>query len=268
MKPSMKRLFHQGLKWISMLMLVLLNPVGLIAAQENFSADEWIEARALVVSRVRTIMSAEVDARVKTIQVDMGDRFKQGQTLVLLSQETYRAHHDRARAELKSAKLSMQSKEKMHALHSISDLEVAQSRAQVEQKQSVMRLQSYYLKCCSIDAPFSGRVVQRLVRPYQFVTAGTPLLEIIDDRSLQVQAFLPSWVGVRISAGHPFILDVEETGKQYQGRVLSIGAVVDENSQMIEIRGNIASFSPDLLAGMSGVLRFERLTSSADGEVE
>lgn len=235
---------------------VLTTPLQSMA-QDVPMHDQQLEVRGLVISRMRTTLSAEVDARVESIQVDMGDHFKKGQLLVLLSQETYRAHQDRARSELKSAQLNLQANEKMQALHSISELDVALSRVEVEQKESVLRLQSYALQRCRIEAPFSGRVVQRLVKPHQFVTTGTPLIEIVDDTALQVQAFLPSWVGVQIRNGQPFVLKVDETGRAYQGTIQAIGAVVDENSQMIEVRGNIAEALPDLLAGMSGLLRFD-----------
>ncbi len=58
--------------------------------------------------------------------------------------------------------------------------------------------------------------------------------------------------------GHVF-LQIEETGNVYGAEIVGIGASVDTASQVIEIYADIKGQHPELLPGMSGTVRFDRL---------
>jgi hypothetical protein len=50
---------------------------------------------------------------------------------------------------------------------------------------------------------------------------------------------------------------MDETGKTYQASVTRLGARVDAASQSLEIAAVIEGEHPELLAGMSGLARFD-----------
>ena len=110
---------------------------------------------------------------------------------------------------------------------------------------------------CVIKAPFGGRVVERKVNRYEYVAEGTPLLEIIDDKNLEVEMILPSSSLVWLKIGHPFNLHVEELGKIFQGKIERIVSKVDPVSQSLKLYGSIDVNVEHLYPGMSGTIKIQ-----------
>lgn len=221
-----------------------------------------IEVRGLIVSDLRTTLSAQISGTIDVIHVDMGGAFKKGQVLVRLQDNIQRTQVARLQAELRCARQQLEANHKLQELQSIGTLEVLQSEALVEQKVNELRLYEIQLQQCTVSAPISGRVVERLVAPHQFVTPGTPLLDIIDDKHLSVQAFVPShWISL-LHVGQPCNLYVDEIAMTLPACVTSLGAQIDANSQMLEVRARIANIPAQLLAGMSGRLDFGAQTDT------
>ncbi|WP_321529765.1 efflux RND transporter periplasmic adaptor subunit [uncultured Desulfuromonas sp.] len=214
------------------------------------------DVRGLIVSDLRTTLSAQISGTIDAITVDMGDTFKSGQVLVRVKDDIYRTQLARLEAELRSTRQQLDANRKLKELNSIGTLDVLQSEALVKQKESERHLYEIQWRQCTLKAPFPGRVVERLASPHQFVTPGTPLLDIIDDKHLSVQAFVPShWIR-SLRPGQRCMLYVDEIGMTFSARVTSLGARIDANSQMLEVRAAIEDRSPQLLAGMSGQLDF------------
>ena len=119
------------------------------------------------------------------------------------------------------------------------------ARAEIGANQAVMAK-------CGISAPFAGRVAEQKVREQQFVQAGQPLLDIIDDSVLELEFLVPSrWLGwLRVGSG--FQVQIDETGRTYPAKFIRIGARVDPVSQSVKVAAAIDGRFPDLMAGMSG----------------
>ena len=68
---------------------------------------------------------------------------------------------------------------------------------------------------CTIAAPWPGRVAERHVQRYQSVGEGQPLLDVLDDRTLEVEMIVPSTGLAWLKPGHRFELAIDETGERY-----------------------------------------------------
>jgi RND family efflux transporter MFP subunit len=239
--------------------LLIAGNICLAAVPGEPVIGEHVQVRGLIISDLRTTLSAQVPGSIDEICVDMGQSFKAGQVLVRLNEDIYRAQYNRVQAELQGAQQQFEANRKLRELKSIGALEVLQSEALVQQKQSGLKIYQIQWQQCTVKAPFSGRVVERLANPHQYVTQGTPLLEIIDDQHLSLQAFVPSnWVA-SIRIGQKFAVFVDEIAMHFAAQVTALGAQIDTNSQMLEIRAAIEGQHPELLAGMSGRIEFTDL---------
>ena len=112
------------------------------------------------------------------------------------------------------------------------------------------------LKRCQINAPFSGRVIEVLAHPHESVSEHQPLLAILNDKELELQLYIPSWWLSWLKTGDDFSIRIDETGKSYPAKVIRLGARVDPASQSLAITARIDGNYTELLAGMSGVARF------------
>ena len=103
-----------------------------------------------------------------------------------------------------------------------------------------------------IYAPFAGRVAEQRVREQQYVQAGQPLLDILDDSVLELEFLVPS-VWLRwVKPGGAFEVQIDETRKTYPARFTRLGARVDPVSQSVKAVAAIHGRFPELMAGMSG----------------
>jgi multidrug efflux pump subunit AcrA (membrane-fusion protein) len=103
-----------------------------------------------------------------------------------------------------------------------------------------------------VIAPFNGRVAEQRVREQQFVQAGQPLLDILDDSVLELEFLVPS-VWLRwLKPGQAFNVQIDETRKTYPMRLNRIGARVDPVSQSVRVAASVNGKFSELMAGMSG----------------
>ncbi|MCX7380169.1 MAG: HlyD family efflux transporter periplasmic adaptor subunit [Alphaproteobacteria bacterium] len=109
---------------------------------------------------------------------------------------------------------------------------------------------------CVIKAPFAGRVSNTSVRNFSFVQMGAPLMDILDDSTLELELIVPSRWLTWMVAGTPFKVRVTETAKDYDAAVTRFSGRVDAASQTIKVYGRIGVRSDGLLPGMSGTAHF------------
>lgn len=214
------------------------------------------EVRALILSSQRTELASEIAARIKAITVDMGEAFKAGQPLVIFDTAMYQAQADRAIAEFDAAEKSLAIHRQLLTLESVSELEMVAAESRQAAALAELELRRIQVGLGTICAPFDGRVVKRIANPHEYVTPGQPLMEIIDQH-LQLQIHVPSLWLRWLTPGIRFQIQVDETGQSYPARITRLGAQIDPVSQTIEARAEIVGHFSELLAGMSGVCRFE-----------
>jgi membrane fusion protein, multidrug efflux system len=230
--------------------------VATISSGKKVAHPVNVEVRVLLISCKETILSSEISASVKQMLVDLGDRFRTGEKLITFDGASYRAELQKAESELERARKTVEVNRRLHGLNSISDLEVAVSEANMSAAKAEVLLRKIRLGKCAITAPFSGRVVKRHARPFEYVNPGSPLIEIIDDIHLEMQLFVTSSWLKWLKKGAPFEVFIDETKKKYSGTVSAMGSRVDPVSQTLEIRAVIQGMHSELLAGMSGTARF------------
>jgi membrane fusion protein, multidrug efflux system len=210
------------------------------------------EIRAQLTPRDYTTLASEIAARIDHIATRTGDHFKKGDVLVLFDCVAQRAQAARARAVLSAAEKTYAVNRRLAALKSVGQLELDVSQAEIDKAKADLAIGDAAVSKCSIAAPFSGVTVEQKAREFQYTTPGQPLLEILDDRHLEVEFIAPSrWLSW-LKPGYLFAIRIDETGKSYPAHITALGGRVDPVSQSIKVTGIFNDASPDLISGMSG----------------
>lgn len=220
---------------------------------EAAHADQaWHDIRVQLVAHNAASLGSPMSGRLADFPLRDGDRFQQGQVLarfVCGEQEGALAH---AKALLTEKRTVLATNSKLHSLGTGSGLEFHVAAAQVEEAAAEVQSASAQTDNCTVRAPFPGRVASVSARPFQFVGLGQPLMEILDDRTLDLEMIVPSRWLTWLKPGTPFSVTVEETGKAYGAVVERLSGKVDPVSQSIKTYGRLTEAAPELLAGMSG----------------
>jgi len=208
--------------------------------------------RAQLVPRAFTTLSSETAARVDRISHRAGEHFQKGETLVEFDCVTQRAQVAKARAVLKAAEKTYAINKRLFDMKSLSGLELEVSAAEIDKAKADVAMADAMQSKCVVEAPFTGVVVDQKAREFQYTTPGQPLLEIVDDKALELEFIVPSAWLRWLKTGSAFSVAVDETGKTYQAHVDLLGGRVDPVSESIKITGAIDGDARDLVPGMSG----------------
>lgn len=213
-------------------------------------------ARGVLRARDQAVLSSELAGRIVEMPYADGQDFKKGEVLVRFDCSAYQAQLNAAQAAVRAAREELNHNQQLAALNSVGRFEVTLAEARQAQAQAEAQVYQVQVKRCAVSAPFDGRVVQRKVQPHESVASGTPLLEIVDNRTLEVHLLVPSaWLN-RLEPGERFEFTPDETGQPLQVEVRRLGARIDEGSQTLLLIGALPEAAPGLLAGMSGSARF------------
>jgi len=212
--------------------------------------------RVLLVAGLETTMFAQMNGTLVDLRVALGQKVARNAVLVQLNCGEIQARADVARAELAMAKQNLVGKKGLQELNAAGEIEVGLARTDVEKAEGALALSRVQLGYCKVQAPFNGRVAKVYIKPFQTVSAGTPLFDIVGDGVLKARLNVPSVLLRRLKVGQPFEITIQETGKTYPSRVAAINARVDAVAQTVELEARLDAEHPELSAGMSGVARF------------
>jgi membrane fusion protein (multidrug efflux system) len=211
--------------------------------------------RAQIKARESTQISSEMSGRINELKIRDGQRFSAGQVLVGFHCSMEEAQLSKAKATLEKKQKTHEVDKKLEKLNSISTLQLAVSKAEEDEAQADVRVGQAALERCTIKAPFSGKVVEVTARAYQSVREGDPLLEIINEKDLEVEFIAPSRALPQLKPGNTFTVTLDETRKTYKAEIIRVGGRVDPVSQTIKVYGRITDSSVELLPGMSGSIQ-------------
>ena len=218
------------------------------------------EIRAQISPRRSTMLSSELAAKIDDLGLREGERFKEGQKLVGFDCAVHRARLNKAIAQQQAARKLYEVNSRLDKLGSVSTLELEAAAAQLSAAEAETAMMRTMVERCAVLAPFPGRIAELKVRRYEFVTEGKELMEILDDRELEVEMIVPSrWLSWLVP-GTGFKVLIEETGHAYAAEVTRLSARIDPVSQSIKVFGKVfgrvaekgGGRQEELLAGMSG----------------
>jgi RND family efflux transporter MFP subunit len=226
-------------------------PAAAVPAPITASLDER-EIRAQLMPRRYTTLAAEIGAKINRLPVAEGASFRAGETLIAFDCTLQQAQLSKAKAALEATEQTWQANRRLNELNAVGKVELDVSQAEVAKARADVAVNAALLSKCTVTAPFAGRVAEQKVREQQYVQPGQPLLEILDDSSLELEFIVPSRWLAWLKPQQRFQVAIDETGKRYPAKVQRIGARVDPVSQSVKLSAVIDGRFGELIAGMSG----------------
>jgi RND family efflux transporter MFP subunit len=203
-------------------------------------------------------LAAPMSGQLTVFPVVDGETIREGQLLARFNCAQQEALHGRAKAELMKRQDLLATQQALKALNAYSRADYAAARNDVELAKAELKVAEATLENCEVKAPFNGRVAGVSVRNFQFVSAGAPLLDLVDDRDLEVELIVSSMLLSWLKVGTDARVHVSETQQDYDAKITRLSGKVDAASQTIKVYGKIAGDVSTLLPGMSGVATFPR----------
>ena len=215
----------------------------------NASASEF-QARALIKAVDRTILSAELSAKVVELPLQPGTPFKTGDLLVGLDCSLYQAQKLKVVAEKQASAIKLENVKKLNKLRSIGAIEVALAQSQLEQMEAALLIARLNTERCIIRAPYDGKVIERRISRFETVNQKQELIEIVNDEQLDAEVIAPaSWLSW-LTEGVAVKLYIDDSTTVAEGTVSAISPAIDPGSQTIMLHIDLSTHS-GLIPGMS-----------------
>jgi RND family efflux transporter MFP subunit len=222
------------------------------AAAQKSEPDAASDVRAQIVSLHTATLSSEMAGRIDSVATRVGDHFRKGDVLVTFDCTVPRAQLARAQAVVTQMARTFEINRRAVEQRSTGQLELDIAAADVLKAKADLTVAEAVASKCTIAAPFAGVTVEQKAQEFEYATPGQPMLDVLDDRALEVELSAPSrWLG-SLKPGAPFQVKIDDTGKTYSGQITRIGGRVEPASQSVRAIGAITGDLSGLMAGMSG----------------
>ncbi len=207
-------LFQSLLRWCSVVLvaagvswevaLAASTPVA-VAEVTQVELQDPVNLVGSVLPRRNAMVSAQVNGLVEDIWVDEGSRVNAGDPLFQLDAELARIGVDRSAARLRQARAELKESERQlrearrlrEAGHiPVSALETAENNVEVAaavvgQNEAELASARETLNRHKVSAPFAGVVTRKVAELGQWLSTGTPALELADTDAVRVEVAVP-----------------------------------------------------------------------------
>jgi membrane fusion protein (multidrug efflux system) len=185
---------------------------------------------------------ARVSGVIERILAEEGDRVEAGRVLLRIEDDEYRTRKILAEVEVEQQRARFERAQKIfdQGLSSAEDFDTI--RTELAAAEAQLELAALELSYTAVRAPFTGRVVQRLVDPGRTVSNGTALFSLADMGRLLARVFVPAKELGSIRVGQPVELTVPSSGDRLSGRIDLVSPVVDPESGTIKVTVEVRDY--------------------------
>lgn len=245
-------------------MAVLVDPV----------VEEYLVQTMPVIGRLVAqrsgVVAARINGPVGQFDVRVGDRVAAGDVMVALVDDSLRARRDLWRAELAEAESRVETRQAELALRrqelerlenlenssafnparvadkrqevAIAESQLGEFRAAVAITRANLKLAEINLFNVEVRAPYDGVVSSRHTEVGAYVQVGGPVLTLIDDRLLEIEADVPTEQATQLAPG----TSVSYRFANAEGATATVRAIVPDESPLTRTR--LVRFSAPLSA--------------------
>jgi RND family efflux transporter MFP subunit len=187
------------------------------------------------------LLAAPADAVVQSIGVQLGDPVGRGQVLMQLDapELTTAARSLAAQARSDSMDLERQRGLYQQGISARRQLEEREATAAGSKAQAEAALE--LLRRARVSSPIAGGVQRLLVQVGERVSAGQPLVEVVNGSGLDLHAGVPAAALSRIHVGQSVTLRSEGLDHPVSGKVAAIAPAIDSTSGMGEVVVRVAT---------------------------
>lgn len=230
--------------------------VAVVAGQRlwtHFQRDPWTRdgrVRADVVQ-----VAPDVSGLVSKVEVVQDAAIKRGQVLFLVDRDRYALALRQADAAVAAQRSTLaQARREMGRNRTLDDLVAGevmeQSQARVEQAQAALAqalaardIAALNLERTVVRAPVDGYIADLTLRTGDYVTAGKPVLALIDSASLRIEGYFEETKLPGLRIGQPVRVKIMGEPQTLRGHIVSIAPGI-EDRDLTSNAGQLPSITP------------------------
>ncbi len=216
---------------------------------DNF--DDFIRLTGEVEALEDALISAETQGRILQI-ANRGARLNEGDVLAQLDDRIIKAQYNSAKTAYELAEDSFNRMETLHADSIISTQDFQNAKAQRDQAKAQLEQAEKQLRDVNIEAPFSGRIEDRMIQRGELISPGMPVARLVNTSRVRVLVGIPERYSGEIVEGSPVVVRLGSSGHTVESEISYAGNVIDPETRTytaeVEISNSDQLFKPDMIA--------------------
>lgn len=210
-------------------------------------------------------IASEADGTLESIPFVNGAQVKRGDILIKLEDNTEEAKLHQAQAQKELKEVDYNRLKNLQARGAVSKQEFDKSEADLKVAVAEVVMAQAELDKTTLRAPFDGQVGSSLYSVGQYVSAGLPLVTLVDKTKLKIRYSVPQRTLEHLKLGSVVTFETPAYPNQkFVGAVSYISPSVDVNTRTIAVEALFDNPEGKLLPGLSGtVLQVLSITPNA-----
>lgn len=195
--------------------------------------------------------SSEISGQIEYLPIELGTKIKKGRTLARIDYQMVKAQADQAQAQYDLAKKTLDRNEILLKKEMVSPQHIDEMRAKMLAADAQLRIANANLKKAIIRANSDGIVTGKYVEKGEFVSPGTPIVQIVDTSKIIIEAQVPEYQISHVKPGDEVTVTIDALAKEYGGKVDMVVPKADPVSGTFAVRVKAPNPSGEIYAGMS-----------------
>lgn len=218
------------------------------------SFEDFIRLTGTVEAFEDAVVSAETQGRILEI-ADRGASLDEGEIIARLDDRMIQAQYNSAQTAYELAVDNYNRLESLHADTIISTQDFQSARAQRDQARAQLDQAEKQLRDSNIEAPFSGRVEERMVQRGELISPGMPVVRLVNTRDVRILTGIPQRYSGEITEGTPVEIHLRSSsGESIQSTITYAGNVIDPDTRTftaeIELRNQDRLLKPEMVVDL------------------
>ncbi|MBT6022552.1 MAG: efflux RND transporter periplasmic adaptor subunit [Candidatus Thioglobus sp.] len=209
----------------------------------------------------RITLSSEIPGIIEKASFLIGESIKKGQVLIQFDTRKLRLSKKLNESNYTLALMDYKREKNLYIKNLTTVAKVASLKNRLDVNKVRLDLSKLDLEKSQIRAPLNGVIKQKYVEKGEYIGGGKKVAEIIDITSVLAAVNIPEMEirFVKLNKKFDITLDALK-GKQYTGRVKTIGLEADPRSRSFAIEVEIRNPKRELLPGMLARLKMRTLS--------
>lgn len=206
-----------------------------------------------------TELSFRVGGPIKQFDVLAGNHYRKGDVIASIDSRDFLIRKERAEAVYNQAKAEFTRIETLYKLNNISASAYEKTKSDYMVAKASYETAVNELKDTQLIAPFDGYVGEVYIEKHQDVKATQPVFSFVELDRLKIEAYVPQQIAIIAS----YLKEVDLSfdilpGQTYSAMVEEVSKSPSKNNLSYLFTAVLPNKGNDLLAGMSGTIRFKK----------
>ncbi|QQE12893.1 efflux RND transporter periplasmic adaptor subunit [Planctomycetota bacterium] len=199
-------------------------------------------------NQISTI-APELPGRLMEIRFSDGQNASEGDVLAVIDNRTELATYQAAVAAYKENEWKYQQTRELYKAQAATDYEVTQARFMRDRSASLVKEARERLDKLTIVAPYDGRLSIRVPDIGDYLSEGSPIVDIVDDDPMLVDYYLSEKYIDLLKTEQPIFIQFPNENKTFQGKVDAVNPLIDQLSRSVKVRASFANPNHELASG-------------------